>query len=583
MFQKTTMAAAIAISTSMLLVACGGSNGDNNGAVISSGPATGALQGTPTTTASLTAAQLATSAVAPPCGVTVSHIVYSTVGAAGESTMASGALMVPTGCTGTASTANHPVVLYAHGTTTSQSFNMANFVDPTNAAKDEGSLVAATFAANGYIVIAPNYVGYDLPTSGSGSTTLPYHPYVNYKQQSQEMINALKAGREALPTGADSGKLFVTGYSEGGYVAMATLKAMDVAHIPVTAGAPMSGPYSLAAYGDLIFSGNTPIGGTLFAPLLTFGYQKAYGNSIYGKASAETSALPTDVYNGQYGINYTNFIPTPFSLFELLDPTNPLSLKYLPPLALFQSVTVSGVQIDPITQLALTSSNSFGFDPTNYLISTAYRGAYLQDAQANPDGLVATPTTNPLPAANPQNPLRKAFKLNDLRGYLPSMPMLMCGGHSDPTVFYTPNTQVMAGIMGKVAQSGVPVAFAEIDVDTLTPLLPSTQPMIPAIGLNTAAITNLTASAQTTFLGTVAVTVAVATPTGKAAYVNALAGGASQAAAGSAAVTAIGGPAGVQAILGTPSGQQLLLAKYHGSLVPQACTSAAQQFFKQYL
>jgi hypothetical protein len=49
------------------------------------------------------------------------------------------------------------------------------------------------FAAEGYIVVAPNYVGYD-------TSTLGYHPYLNADQQSKDMIDALTAARSALPT-----------------------------------------------------------------------------------------------------------------------------------------------------------------------------------------------------------------------------------------------------------------------------------------------------------------------------------------------------------------------------------------------
>ncbi|GAC1372678.1 MAG: hypothetical protein NVS3B3_16750 [Aquirhabdus sp.] len=531
MIQKTTMAAAVAFSTSMLLVACGGSNGDNNGAVISSGPTTGTLQGTPTTTASLTALQfhgalqgspsgqkLEAAAGVPKCDISVSHINYTTTGAAGESTTASGAVMVPSG-SDPACSGKRPVVLYAHGTTTSKGFNMAALVDPTNDAKGESTLVAATFAAQGYIVIAPNYAGYD-------TSTLTYHPYVNYKQQSQEMIDALKAGRAALPVAVDSGKLFVTGYSEGGYVAMAALKAMDAAHISGTAGAPMSGPYALAAYGDAIFYGNTPIGGTIFAPLLTTGYQKAYGN-IYGVTS--------DAYTPTFAANIDTLLPTSLTTTQLF------TAGKLPQTALFQSApTGAGAQID-----ALSPANpkfSFGFAASNYLINTSYRAAYLADAKANPDGAVPALTASPLPATAPANTLRQAFKLNDLRGYIPSMPVLMCGGNQDPTVFFAPNTQLMAGIMGNVAAAGAPVVFAMLDVDATN----AAKVGFSSVGLSATAKGTMTVASQQL-------------QTGFAQSLQAVAASVPPAQAAAA-----------------------VASSYHGTLVPPVCTIAARTFFQQY-
>jgi len=161
--------------------------------------------------------------------------------------------------------------------------NIADITDPTNT---EGALIAATFAAQGYIVVAPNYAGYDISTLG-------YHPFLNAAQQSGEMINILAAARTALPktltsATSDNGQLFVTGYSEGGHVAMATQRALQAAGAPPTAAAPMSGPYALEAFGDAIFFGNVNLGSTVFGPLLTASYQHAYGN-IY--------ASPADVYS----------------------------------------------------------------------------------------------------------------------------------------------------------------------------------------------------------------------------------------------------------------------------------------------
>src|SRR5450631_1791039 len=110
------------------------------------------------------------------------------------------------------------------------------------------------------------------------------------------MIDALTAARTALPhtlaaATTDSGKLFITGYSEGGYVAMATHKALQAQGVAVTASAPMSGPYALEAFGDAVFYGSVNIGATVFAPLITTSYQKAYGN-IY--------AATTDIYEPTY-------------------------------------------------------------------------------------------------------------------------------------------------------------------------------------------------------------------------------------------------------------------------------------------
>src|SRR5437868_2065863 len=115
--------------------------------------------------------------------------------------------MVPSG-SGASCQGARPIAMYAHGTNTTKPFNMA--VLPGNS---EALLMAAAFASQGYIVVAPNYAGYD-------TSTLVYHPYLNADQQSKDMIDALAAARSAFATAnaSASGKLFITGYSQGGFV-----------------------------------------------------------------------------------------------------------------------------------------------------------------------------------------------------------------------------------------------------------------------------------------------------------------------------------------------------------------------------
>jgi dipeptidyl aminopeptidase/acylaminoacyl peptidase len=143
-----------------------------------------------------------------------------------------------------------PIVVYAHGTAAERAYNIADITDADNG---EGLLIAAVFAAQGYIVVAPNYAGYD-------SSTLDHHPFLNADQQARDVEDALTAARSALPTRfapdvSDSGQLFITGYSQGGYVAMATHRLLQASGTAVAASAPMSGPYALAAFGDAVFHG----------------------------------------------------------------------------------------------------------------------------------------------------------------------------------------------------------------------------------------------------------------------------------------------------------------------------------------
>jgi hypothetical protein len=138
-------------------------------------------------------------------------------------------------------------------------------------------------------------------------------PYLIAEQQSKDMIDALSAARAALPLASatltrDNGQLFITGYSQGGYVAMATDRAMQAAGMTVTAAAPMSGPYALAAFVDAVFYGEVNGGATISSTLLLTAYQHAYGN-IY--------ADPVDVFAQPYAAGIDTLLPTTATRSEL--------------------------------------------------------------------------------------------------------------------------------------------------------------------------------------------------------------------------------------------------------------------------
>jgi acetyl esterase/lipase len=382
----------------------------------------------------------------PTCGVDFYYLKFYTVGAANEATLSSGALMVPTGAAGTCS-GPRPIVLYAHGTQTLQTLNIA---DITNLSNTEGALIAAMFAAQGYIVVAPNYAGYDISTLG-------YHPFLNATQQSGEMMDILAAARTALPktfaaATTDGGKLFVTGYSEGGHVAMATVRALQTAGAKVTAAAPMSGPYALEAFGDAIFFGKVNLGSTVFAPLITTSYQHAYSN-IY--------ATPTDVYTSTYATGIETVLPN-------ATPINTLFANgKLPQTALFDSSTPTVPGSPLLTMLLQVPSDpnnpqtplfAAGFGEPN-LVNNNYRVSYALDAATNPDGATQSPPVAgvPLAAAAPTQTLRKALYLNDMRNgnWGPMEPTLLCGGDQDPTVFFSVNTGTMAAFWSPEVQAGL--------------------------------------------------------------------------------------------------------------------------------
>ena len=425
----------------LLLAACGGGGMQSNSG--GAPPQRGTLLQTPpqllsTVTTSALLAELNAAAAnqqvlslsgPPVCDFLMYHIEYETVGGANEPATASAALLIPTGA-GAGCTGQRPMLEYAHGTTTDRNFNIA---DMQNA---ETLLLAALFASQGYIVVAPNYAGFD-------TSTLTYHPYLIADQQSKDMIDALAAARTALPFASasltqDSGQLFIAGYSQGGHVAMATVRAMQAAGMRVDAAVPMSGPYALAAFVDAVFYGDVNGGATISATYLLTAYEHAYGD-IYASAS--------DVFEPQYASGIDSLLPTTQLRSQLY------AQGQLPQYALF-SLTPPAAQFaditPPTTPANLAAVFALGFGSGN-LIQNSYRLSYLLDAQAHPDGGFPTLTTG-TPAAAPGLPWRQALERNDLRDWSPRAPILLCGGDLDPVVFWL-NTQLLQSFWASQAQA----------------------------------------------------------------------------------------------------------------------------------
>ncbi len=345
----------------------------------------------------------------PKCGIDVRYLQYQTVGAQGESIPASGAIILPAG-TDPACNGPRPIVLYGHGTATERNYDISNLTNTNQPAAAEGLIVAAMFAAQGHIVVAPNYAGYD-------KSSLPYHPFLNADQQGKDMVDALKAARSTLAalSAADSGALLVTGYSEGGYAALAAHREMQASGIALTASAPLSAPTAISLLIDASARGFPPLGSTTFFPLITTSWQKQFGN-IY--------AATTDIYEDAYAPGIDTLLPSYLSSDELF------SSGKLPRYAFFPADATPG---------PANASEAINYGANN-LVRQSYLTRWANDVQASPCPGNALPTTTasinttaPLDCV-PTLGLRKAAVANDLRNWLPQQPVLMCGGANDPTV-----------------------------------------------------------------------------------------------------------------------------------------------------
>ena len=180
--------------------------------------------------------------VRPENDVKIYSIVYETIDWDGIVRQASGAIYVPD----IEEKIEFPIYSGQHGTESKRS-NVASII-PLRA------FDAMFMASIGYIGSSPDLLGL-------GVSDDVVHPYV-HKFVAEAVVDKIRAVKNFLCDKGinENGQLFIAGYSEGGYVAMATHQLIEQKYadeFQVTASAPMAGPYDMSFSSKRILSINS--------------------------------------------------------------------------------------------------------------------------------------------------------------------------------------------------------------------------------------------------------------------------------------------------------------------------------------
>ncbi|MEO6909862.1 MAG: prolyl oligopeptidase family serine peptidase, partial [Edaphobacter sp.] len=214
-------------------------------------------------------------------------------------TVASGLLAVPD----TAGT-SFPMLSYQHGTVYGKQ-QVPSFPDQS----PETELMLAQFAGQGYIVIGADYFGMGTSTEPEG-----YMVKASHQQATFDMLMASRAVLAQMKIA--SPKLFLGGWSQGGFVTMAFLQKLEAANVPVEAAATASAPVdvfvALSGFLDFPRKNDADWVPTLFI-LSSFSYANYYGvpglarsilndayydvcRKAYEKQPFDMSQIPTDLH-----------------------------------------------------------------------------------------------------------------------------------------------------------------------------------------------------------------------------------------------------------------------------------------------
>ena len=220
-------------------------------------------------------------------------IPYTTTDEEGNEVKVSGLFVIPTGLPDIVNTTlGLSMVADDHGTI------FANAEAPTVIANSsgapDGSAILLT-SLGGFATLQPDYIGF-------GDSREHYHPFVLKDSLANATVDFIKQVK-VFATDNDiklNNQLFLTGYSEGGYAAMATLKKIEeeqLTDLKVTMATPMAGPYALKLMADGVLS-EPIIAVPSFMANLGYSYAKANNqevNSVINEPYA--SKLPT-LFNG---------------------------------------------------------------------------------------------------------------------------------------------------------------------------------------------------------------------------------------------------------------------------------------------
>lgn len=186
------------------------------------------------------------------------------------------------------------LIAYPHGT------ELKRDRVPSNNSGDEWPLGAIAALLEGFAVAMP-----DLPGMG-GADPNKYHPYCHANSLAYSVVDMIRAVNEAFEIDLRdryswNGRLYILGYSEGGYAALATVKELqlhadDYPGLSITGSACLAGPQDLTgAMRKLMIDPDHRFGRPFFLPYMIWGYNAVYPGEVFDPHAAMTPVLMPDL------------------------------------------------------------------------------------------------------------------------------------------------------------------------------------------------------------------------------------------------------------------------------------------------
>jgi pimeloyl-ACP methyl ester carboxylesterase len=135
----------------------------------------------------------------------------------------------------------------------------------------EGPPSTAVFAGNGFIYIAPDYLGL-------GDSTVPRHRYFHAATEASAAIDLMTASRHVLADleARQNGDLFVFGFSQGGHAALALHRELEQRRVKVKGTAVVGGIYDVERWFLASLEKEDSIAQALYASYLLVAFDDIY-------------------------------------------------------------------------------------------------------------------------------------------------------------------------------------------------------------------------------------------------------------------------------------------------------------------
>jgi hypothetical protein len=189
-----------------------------------------------------------------------------------------------------------PTVAYVHGTSISfydvpsnpNTFGSFN----SRGESFEGPPSTAVFAGNGFIYVAPDYLGL-------GDSTVPRHRYFHAATEASSAIDLLVAAQRVLADlkARQNGELFVFGFSQGGHSALALQRELERMRVKVDGTAVVGGVFDVERWFLTSLENETTLFQPLYVTYLLLAFDDIY--DVYDSTA--------DVFRRRYQANSDDF------------------------------------------------------------------------------------------------------------------------------------------------------------------------------------------------------------------------------------------------------------------------------------